>query len=44
VAEVCLLVLCSQFSQKFNAGIVKKGFFDLPGCLGTVERKEMVAG
>ena len=34
VAEVCLLVLGSQFSQKVNAGIVEKRPFDLPYCLG----------
>jgi hypothetical protein len=44
VAEVRLLVIGSQCSQKLNAGIVKKWFFDLPGCLGTVERQQMMAG
>jgi hypothetical protein len=44
VAEVRLLVLGSQFPQKLNAGIVKKWFFDLPGCLGTVGRQQMMAG
>jgi hypothetical protein len=44
VAEVRLLVLGSQFPQKLNAGIVKKLFFDLPGCQGTVERQQMMAG
>ena len=44
VAEVRLLVPGSQFSQKFNAGILKEGLLNLPRCLGMVERQEVMAG
>jgi hypothetical protein len=44
VAEVRLLVIGSQCSQKFNAGIVKKGSLNFSHCLGTVKRQEMMAG
>lgn len=44
MAEICLLVLGSQFSEKFNAGIVKKGSLNFSRSLGTVERQEVMVG
>jgi hypothetical protein len=44
VAEVRLLVLGSQFSQEFSAGIVKKGSLNFSRCLGSVEHQEVMAG
>jgi hypothetical protein len=44
VAEVRLLVPGSEFSQKFDAGIVKKGSLNFSRSLGTVEGQEVMAG